>query len=1114
MTGAPDLIDGSLLEPARAAVRKRFGLGAQDAVPADALVQIVARLADIAAARINAGPEKNRMAFLGLIGARQAAPRAARTALAFAAAPGAPATVRIAAGTAAAAPPPPGAQDPVVFETERDLVLLAAAPVAAWVRDPARDRVADLTATLLAAGSAAVDPFAGTTRATHRLLIGAGDALAIGPSQRVTIAVRTAGANAQWPLALRWAWWDGSEWQALRPSAATPTSIVFAAVPAVPEATLGGTVSRWLAATPTSSTPNAGLVAGPATADVTVTSSDLPDGAWADEERLDVTGAFAPFGETGAAEALSLMAEDAFGKPGAAVTLTVELADPQPVAAPGLAIAWEYSMVDGWRTLGITTPGEGQAGETGVHDATAALTQDGGVTFTVPADWRAAPGPGRLPGHWLRIRPQAGGYAVVPHIASLRVGWSWTLPRLADVTVSSTAGRSAPGVAPDAGLVDGVPVDVTKDFLAFGGRPAPGSVLHIASAEALTPPRATVTLTVTVTAARQDTPTATLAWEYWDASAKAWLAPPGLTDTTHALTASGTVSFGLPDTAGPVQVAGRSAPWIRVRVTGGDYGHDARYVADTGSSTGFTLEPSTLDPPSIASLAFSYTQTASTDAPVLLREDDAGITAATPGADGTVQPFVPMPEAEPTLHVAFSAPLPNDAVDLYADASPVDATSSTPPQEVVWEAWDGAAWQALAGGDETAGLTRPGLVGLVGPVRHEPSTDFGVTAWWLRARRTAPGARGEVARLLTNTTWASARTTVAEEVLGSSTGNPGQTFGAARAPVLPGEAVSVLEPEMPPPGELAELGEGALEPAAQGASVWVRWREVFDFLSSGPRSRDYVLDRLQGTIAFGDGRQGLVPPVGNANVRMAYATGGGARGNVGAGAIAQLRTAVAYVKAVTNPWPATGGTDATSLDVVRERGARLLRHRGRAVAAADLEDLALDSSSRVARALAVPPTTASTAGSVGLVVVPASPDPMPVPDESLIEEVRAALRPVLVPTAVLWIAGPGWVQATVSASLTALTADAATTAREAALTALVAFLHPLTGGEQGIGWPFGREPHRSDVLRVLEDLDEVDHVDTVDLTLTPIADAPTPGAFLVTSGAHEITLTGIAEEGL
>jgi hypothetical protein len=48
-------------------------------------------------------------------------------------------------------------------------------------------------------------------------------------------------------------------------------------------------------------------------------------------------------------------------------------------------------------------------------------------------------------------------------------------------------------------------------------------------------------------------------------------------------------------------------------------------------------------------------------------------------------------------------------------------------------------------------------------------------------------------------------------------------------------------------------------------------------------------------------------------------------------------------------------------------------------------------------------------------------------------------------------------------------------------TAVATFLHPMTGGEDGTGWPFGRPVYRSELFQLLEGLAAVDHVERLEL---------------------------------
>ena len=79
---------------------------------------------------------------------------------------------------------------------------------------------------------------------------------------------------------------------------------------------------------------------------------------------------------------------------------------------------------------------------------------------------------------------------------------------------------------------------------------------------------------------------------------------------------------------------------------------------------------------------------------------------------------------------------------------------------------------------------------------------------------------------------------------------------------------------------------------------------------------------------------------------------------------------------------------------------------------------------------------------------------------------------------------------------------------EACKAALGAYLHPVSGGDEGSGWDFGREPKRSNLFSLLESVPGVSHVREVRLTLIPdrVGSRET-GRFLVYSGDHKVTTT-------
>jgi hypothetical protein len=62
--------------------------------------------------------------------------------------------------------------------------------------------------------------------------------------------------------------------------------------------------------------------------------------------------------------------------------------------------------------------------------------------------------------------------------------------------------------------------------------------------------------------------------------------------------------------------------------------------------------------------------------------------------------------------------------------------------------------------------------------------------------------------------------------------------------------------------------------------TWVRWKAVDDFFESGPRSRHCIIDQAMGEVLFGDGINGMIPPIGKDNIKTNYKSGGGVNGNV------------------------------------------------------------------------------------------------------------------------------------------------------------------------------------------------------------------------------------------
>ncbi len=450
------------------------------------------------------------------------------------------------------------------------------------------------------------------------------------------------------------------------------------------------------------------------------------------------------------------------------------------------------------------------------------------------------------------------------------------------------------------------------------------------------------------------------------------------------------------------------------------------------------------------------------------RTDDWRVGAAVPA-------FSRVPVEGDALLVGLSDAVPRCAVTLRlaCEAQGAGIRPEDPPW--VWEAWNGAYWEACEldpGADSTGGFNQPGDVVLHVPPSHRTSVLAGTRAGWLRCRfarlhddqrlyEEPPLIHRIEAFTIGGTIPAAHQETVHQEVVGLSTGVPGQRFPLARGPVLDGSV-------------LVEVADGG---------GWRPWRAVQDF-DRGDGSAEHVrLDAIAGAVVFApavrllDGtirRLGAVPPAA-APVRVTYRVGGGSHGNVLRGAIRTMRSQVPVVNRVENRRPATGGVEGEDLDGARMRAPAFLRTRDRAVTKADYEYLASDADPRVARVRALTGGD-DEPGVIRVVLVPRltrdpTEPPGPgtfTPSNELLARVAAHLDERRVLGMRLIVSPPHYQQVSAEVVLRPpATADAGRVARDA-LAAVHRHLDPLSGGADGKGWPFGRSVTSAELLGVLQ----------------------------------------------
>ncbi|WP_031077814.1 putative baseplate assembly protein [Streptomyces sp. NRRL S-118] len=448
------------------------------------------------------------------------------------------------------------------------------------------------------------------------------------------------------------------------------------------------------------------------------------------------------------------------------------------------------------------------------------------------------------------------------------------------------------------------------------------------------------------------------------------------------------------------------------------------------------------------------------------------------------------------LYLGFRQGLAGNLLRLdvtVADARGAGVDPKSPPR--VWQSWDGRQWQeARVLADTSGGFNTTGRVSLLLAPAHEQLTVGAVTAYWVRCvlrRSSEKQPTYESSPLLQALTVTSRGGVVkahhAEaapaELLGTSSGRPGQSFVVRRAPVLPRT-----------PDETVQVVTGRTGGTAES------WYEVRDFTRAGPEDRIFTWSGATGEIRFGprvtarngETRQhGAIPPE-NAQIMVTgYRYGGGSRGNVGAGKLTVLLTSVPQVGSVRNLDPATGGVDAETVENAKIRGPLELRGGRRAVTARDFERLTLEGAPGVARARCLPPE--KPGGPVRLLVVPkvfGSPRSLDIdqlkPGLDVVEDIQRHLGGRRLLTTQVRVMEPYYQGISIRTVVRAASTVQTDMVRSEAEEALYAFINPVTGGPDGRGWPFGHGLSIGDVYAVLNAVPGVAGVRSVEVFKTDL----------------------------
>jgi predicted phage baseplate assembly protein len=462
--------------------------------------------------------------------------------------------------------------------------------------------------------------------------------------------------------------------------------------------------------------------------------------------------------------------------------------------------------------------------------------------------------------------------------------------------------------------------------------------------------------------------------------------------------------------------------------------------------------------------------------------------------DRTVSVFQEVPQENDALYLGYAEDLASHTLLLSVQSTleGIGVNPQDPPWS--WEYWDGdyEKWsQMLLEEDTTGGLNANGQI-----IVHIPGSSAmrdvnGMFACWIRCRAiqprsgqsgysSSPKVRSIVSESIGCTVPASQSFKTTNELLGRSTGKPGQEFQLHNVPVLTLEHGETIEVETENEGEFGT------------------WQLVTDFADSGPDDRHFSIDNITGEINFGpsmkqpageERQYGKIPPVDRLIRFSSYRSGGGIIGNVGEGTIKVLKSSIPYIDSVRNFDRARDGTDAETLEMAKLKVPHVLKANTRAVTREDFEYLALQASPKVARAKGISPGDSTdnnlSPGTMRVLLVPTVTEcEKYIPAEQLEvtrtvrEEVREYLDERRLLGTRLELGEPKYLYVSIEAYVR-IRRGYQKQASDDIEKRLYQYINPICGGANGTGWPFGRGLIPSEIHACLQNIQNVDYIEEV-----------------------------------
>lgn len=314
-----------------------------------------------------------------------------------------------------------------------------------------------------------------------------------------------------------------------------------------------------------------------------------------------------------------------------------------------------------------------------------------------------------------------------------------------------------------------------------------------------------------------------------------------------------------------------------------------------------------------------------------------------------IKPFYGIESDDDVLYLCINKPIKNGPVNILfiIDKINDDVEFSRLKIEYLTLKNNEECWREISVKDETNGLTKTGIITLIGLNKFVYKNIFGTEGYWLKIKLLANKKANRVIRnIYFNGVWAEQQTTVEDEYLELNVET--MQYKLFYTPILSiemyvNEIKTLNKSEIDNILKLKDINcKAVYDDMGLMTEFWVQWQEVDTFINSGSNDRVYMVDRQTGQVLFGDNIKGKKPPIFNRSIKVNYKYGGGETGNVDANCINSLYESRAFIDKVFNPIGAVGGVDSESVSEAAIRATRTIRNKNKAISISDIENIILD----------------------------------------------------------------------------------------------------------------------------------------------------------------------------